>query len=71
MIHSVRWRLFLSFLLVIVVAVGAVAVFVSRTTSNEVERYETQNLRCSHRPRGRAAGQPTTWSARAGPASSR
>jgi signal transduction histidine kinase len=34
--------LFLSFLLVIVVAMGAVAVFVSRTASNEVERYETQ-----------------------------
>jgi len=42
MIHSVRWRLFLSFLLVIVVAVGAAALFVSRTTSNEVEQYETQ-----------------------------
>ena len=42
MIHSVRWRLFLSFLLVIVVAVGAVAVFVSRTASGEVERYETR-----------------------------
>jgi signal transduction histidine kinase len=41
-IHSVRWRLFLSFLLVIVVAVGAVAVFVSRTASSEVERYETR-----------------------------
>jgi signal transduction histidine kinase len=41
-IHSVRWRLFLSFLLVIVVAVGAVAIFVSRTTSSEVERYETK-----------------------------
>jgi signal transduction histidine kinase len=41
-IHSVRWRLFLSFLLVIVVAVGAVAVFVSRTASGEVERYETR-----------------------------
>jgi len=41
-IHSVRWRLFLSFLLVIVVAVGAVAVFVSRTTSGEVQRYETR-----------------------------
>jgi signal transduction histidine kinase len=41
-IHSVRWRLFLSFLLVIVVAVGAAAVFVSRTASSEVERYETQ-----------------------------
>ncbi|MGD0204872.1 MAG: ATP-binding protein [Dehalococcoidia bacterium] len=44
MIHSVRWRLFLSFLLVIVVAVGAVAVFVSRTASNQVEQYETQTL---------------------------
>ena len=43
MIHSVRWRLFLSFLLVIVVAVGAVAIFVSRTASGEVDRYETQN----------------------------
>jgi signal transduction histidine kinase len=42
MIHSVRWRLFLSFLLVIVVAVGAAAIFVSRTASNEVEQYETQ-----------------------------
>ena len=42
MIHSVRWRLFLSFLLVIVVAVGAVAVFVSRTASSEVDRYETR-----------------------------
>jgi signal transduction histidine kinase len=46
-IHSVRWRLFLSFLLVIVVAVGAVAVFVSRTTSSEVQQYEeeTHNMR--------------------------
>jgi hypothetical protein len=35
-IHSVRWRLFLSFLLVIVVAVGVVAFFVSRTASGEV-----------------------------------
>jgi signal transduction histidine kinase len=43
-IHSVRWRLFLSFLLVIVVAVGVVAFFVSRTASNEVEQYETQTL---------------------------
>jgi len=42
MIHSVRWRLFLSFLLVIVVAVGAVAVLASRTASNEVEQYETK-----------------------------
>ena len=42
MIHSVRWRLFLSFLLVIVVAVGAVAVFVSRTASSEVQQYETK-----------------------------
>jgi signal transduction histidine kinase len=41
-IHSVRWRLFLSFLLVIVVAVGVVAFFVSRTASGEVERYETR-----------------------------
>ena len=44
MVHSVRWRLFLSFLLVIVVAVGVVAFFVSRTASNEVEQYETQTL---------------------------
>ena len=44
MIHSVRWRLFLSFLLVIIVAVGAVAVFVSRTTSGEVQRYETRTF---------------------------
>jgi len=42
MIHSIRWRLFLSFLLVIVVAVGVVAFFVSRTASGEVERYETR-----------------------------
>ena len=42
MIHSVRWRLFLSFLLVIVVAVGVVAFFVSRTASGEVQRYETR-----------------------------
>ncbi|HJX62308.1 MAG TPA: hypothetical protein VJ578_07035, partial [Dehalococcoidia bacterium] len=42
MIHSVRWRLFLSFLLVIVVAVGAVAIFVSRTASSEVQQYETR-----------------------------
>jgi signal transduction histidine kinase len=41
-IHSVRWRLFLSFLLVIVVAVGAVAIFVSRTASGEVDRYATR-----------------------------
>jgi hypothetical protein len=34
--------LFLSFLLVIVVAVGVVAFFVSRTASGEVERYETR-----------------------------
>ncbi len=40
MIHSVRWRMFLSFLLVIVVAVGTVAFFVSRTASSEIGRYE-------------------------------
>jgi len=43
-IHSVRWRLFLSFLLVIAVAVGVVAVFVSRTASSEVDRYETRTF---------------------------
>lgn len=42
MIHSVRWRMFLSFLLVIAVAVGAAALFVSRTATNEVGRYETR-----------------------------
>ncbi len=42
-IHSVRWRLFLSFLLVIVVAVGAVAFFVSRTASGEVNQYVTRS----------------------------
>ncbi|MDP2949070.1 MAG: ATP-binding protein [Chloroflexota bacterium] len=47
MIHSVRWRMFLSFLLVIVVAVGTVAFFVSRAASGEIERYEerTNQLR--------------------------
>jgi signal transduction histidine kinase len=42
-IHSVRWRLFLSFLLVIVVAVGAVAVLVSRTASSEVQQYQSRS----------------------------
>jgi signal transduction histidine kinase len=47
MIHSVRWRMFISFLLVIAVAVGTVAFFVSRTASGEIERYEqrTDQLR--------------------------
>jgi len=69
-IHSVRWRLFLSFLLVIVVAVGAVAVFVSRTASNEVERYETKTYDVRI---GRVARcwPDTTWSVRVGPAWSR
>jgi hypothetical protein len=43
MMHSVRWRLFLSFLLVIIVAVGAVAVLVSRTASSEVQQYQTKS----------------------------
>jgi signal transduction histidine kinase len=39
-LHSVRWRLFLSFILVIVVVIGTVGVFVARTASNEIGNYD-------------------------------
>lgn len=40
MLHSVRWRLFFSFILVIVVVIGTVGVFVARTASNEIGNYD-------------------------------
>ncbi len=40
MLHSVRWRLFLSFILVIIVVIGTVGVFVARTASNEIGNYD-------------------------------
>jgi signal transduction histidine kinase len=43
MIHSVRWRMFLAFLLVIAVAMGTVAFFVSRSANGEIERFEERN----------------------------
>ncbi len=39
MLHSLRFRLLLTMSLVVLVAVGAVAVFSSRSTTNEFERY--------------------------------
>ena len=39
MIHSLRFRLLLAFTLVILVAVGAIYLFVSQTTQGEVRRY--------------------------------
>ena len=42
MLHSVRWRLFLSFILVIVVVIGTVGVFVARTASNEIGNYDAR-----------------------------
>ncbi len=40
MLHSIRWRLLLSFALVIAVALGGVALFASRAASNEIERFQ-------------------------------
>ena len=40
MIYSIRWRLLLSFALVIAAALGLAALFVSRAASAEIERYE-------------------------------
>lgn len=42
MIHSLRFRLLAAFALVILVAVGAVYFFVSRTTGDEIHRYGLQ-----------------------------
>ena len=38
---SMRWRIFLSFLLVILVAVGALAFFAYRSTTREVSTFVT------------------------------
>ena len=37
---SFRWQLFLAFVLVISIAVGSVALFISHNTSGEIDRYE-------------------------------
>ena len=39
MLHSLRFRLFIAFTIVIMVAVGAVYFFVSRMTGGEINRY--------------------------------
>ncbi len=43
MLYSIRWRLLLSFLLVIAVTLGMAALFVSRAASAELERFQAQN----------------------------
>ncbi|MCE2405411.1 MAG: HAMP domain-containing protein [Dehalococcoidia bacterium] len=43
MLYSIRWRLLLSFLLVIAVTLGMAALFVSRAASAELERFQEQN----------------------------
>ena len=40
MIHSLRWRLLLSFVAVIAVAMGMTAFFASRAASSEIERFQ-------------------------------
>ena len=40
MFYSIRWRLLLSFVLVIAVALGATALFASRVASSEMERFQ-------------------------------
>ena len=40
MFHSIRWRLLLSFVLVIAVALGMVAFFASRTATAEMEQFQ-------------------------------
>ena len=40
MFHSLRWRLLLSFVLVIAVALGMTAFFASRAANNQVERFK-------------------------------
>ena len=42
MLYSIRWRLLLSFLLVIAVTLGMAALFVSRAASAELERFRDQ-----------------------------
>ena len=42
MFHSLRWRLLLSFLLVIAVTLGMAGLFVSRATTAEMERFQDQ-----------------------------
>ena len=42
MFYSLRWRLLLSFVLVIAVALGMAAFFTSRAASNEMERFQEQ-----------------------------
>ncbi|MFH1639432.1 MAG: ATP-binding protein [Chloroflexota bacterium] len=43
MIHSLRFRLFIAFTVVILVAVGAVYFFVGRATGGEINRYGTRS----------------------------
>ncbi len=43
MFHSLQFRLFIAFTIVILVAVGAVYFFVSRTASTEINRYGERN----------------------------
>ncbi len=38
--HSLRWRLFLAFILVILVTIGTVSIFVSRASQTEIEQYQ-------------------------------
>ncbi len=49
MIHSLRFRLFVAFTIVILVAVGAVYLFVSQTTGGEIQQYgeRSEQLRFS------------------------
>lgn len=43
MIHRLRFRLFLSFALVVVVTVGAVYLFTNQTAGDEIRRFDEQN----------------------------
>ncbi|GIV95722.1 MAG: two-component sensor histidine kinase [Herpetosiphonaceae bacterium] len=49
MVHSLRSRLLLTLIVVVTVAVGSVAIFASRATSSQFERYVKRNVECYRR----------------------
>jgi len=44
MIHSLRFRLLIAFVLLILITIGTISLFVSRNTGGEIQQYEQRNL---------------------------
>ena len=57
MIHSLQFRLLLAFTIVIVVAIGAVSLFVAQSTAGEIRQYQQRSEEMHwHRTEGVLAG---------------